>query len=420
MVGDHSDLFNQLSQRTLFKSVQHLRILEIHQSHGIFGSDRVFEDVSNGLREIGFEVYQFSLNEQDTEKTQQKLFIKSPKLNVFSNIFSLQIAVALFRYLKTINPDIIHFHAIDTSILGFGIPILYGKLRGAHIVKTQHDWGIICTNAKHIRKKAICNEKIGLHCWSCYDEKIYFFRDFLGKKLLRNPLLYLLVDVYTAPSNALKNDMESHGYHHVQMIPNFLSIPFSRTEEHTLPGMQLIFIGRFVKEKGIEQLIECMSIIKAEIPDTELIIVGKGTQQETSHLKELVDNINGHDFIHIYEGISDSQKMKLLKDSKVCLMPSIWKENNPLVLLEAFSSGVPVIAFKIGGLPEVIQDERALAEWKNVHELAEKTIQLLRDENLRREVIHENNLRLQDFDKVKIIHQWANLFLALKNEKISL
>lgn len=395
-----------------------VRVLEIHEIHGNIGSATGFEAVSHGLREQGHDVYQFSLDPATTVKNDQMFFLKFRNTTFFQHIFSLRIATALFFYIKKIRPDIIHFHGIDTSLLGFGLPILYGKFKGAKVVKTQHDWGIVCTNAWHVKEHVICDQTIGPHCQGCYEEeRIFFFRDFLGKKLLRNPLFHLLVNVYTVPSNALLKDMQKYGYKKVQLIPNFLDKLVQKTVERPLMGDQLIFIGRFVKEKGIEQLIECMSIVKKEIPDSQLIIIGKGTPKETAHLQDLIDAIHGRDFIYVYEGINDSQKIELLTGSKICIIPSIWKENFPLVVLEAFASGVPVVSFNIGGLPEVIQDERVQAEWKNVQELAEKIIRLLRDENLRKAIIHKNDLRLQDFDKEKIIHQWSDLFSALKNGK---
>jgi glycosyltransferase involved in cell wall biosynthesis len=391
-----------------------VRVLEIHQIHGNIGSATGFEAVSHGLRDHGFDVYQFSLDPQETVKKNGIYFLQIRKPNVFQQIFSFRIASALYSYIRKIRPDIIHFHAIDASLLGFGLPILYGKVKGAKVVKTQHDWGIICTNAWHVTEKGICDRTIGPHCQGCYAEKRYFFRDFFGKTLLRNPLFNLLVDFYTVPSAALLNDMQRFGYTNVLLIPNFLDKPVQKPAERPLNRNQLIFIGRFVKEKGIDQLIACMILVKKEIPDSELVIVGKGTPQEISHLHKLIDNMHGRDFIHVYEGASDSQKNELLQRSKVCIIPSIWKENFPLVVLEAFASSVPVIAFKIGGIPEIIQDDRALPEWKNTNELAMKAVQIIRDENLRQELIHKNNIRFNDFEKDKIINNWSNLFRALK------
>jgi glycosyltransferase involved in cell wall biosynthesis len=398
--------------------VQNLRILEIHQIHGNIGSATGFEAVSHGLRERGFQVFQFALDPNVTIKTDDTYFIRFHKRNAFQQVFSPKIALALFSTIKKVRPDIIHIHAIDASLLGFGLPILYGKLLGAKIVKTQHDWGIICTNAWHIREKGACDQTIGLHCSGCYTNKVFFFRDFLGKKLLRNPLFHLLVDVYTVPSHALQEDMQTLGYRNVYLIPNFLDKPIGRKTGRPLPGNTVIFIGRFVKEKGIDQLIACMALVKKEVPDSELTIIGMGSPEETAHLSELIDGIHGREFIHVFKGISDEEKTKLLQGSKVCIVPSIWKENFPLVVLEAFASGVPVVAYKIGGLPEILQDERVVVEWNNVQELARKTIQLLRDEDLRSIIIQKNDLRLQDFDKEKIIHQWSDLFDSLKSGEI--
>jgi glycosyltransferase involved in cell wall biosynthesis len=395
-----------------------VRVLEIHQSHGIFGSDKVFEEVSHGLREHGFDVYQFSLDARETVKTDRTYFMKFQKSSMFQQIFSMKIALALSSYIRKIKPDFIHFHAIDISLLGFGLPILYGKWKGATVIKTQHDWGIICTNAWHVKAKGVCNQTIGMHCQDCYQEKQYFLRNFFGKKLLRNPLFFLLVDYYTVPSTALLDDMKKFGYQNVYLIPNFLDKPVPKTAERPLKGNQVIFIGRFVKEKGIDQLIECIALIKKDIPDMELVIVGNGSPHQISHLHQRIDNIQGEDFIHIYEGASNSQKAELLQGSKVCIVPSIWKEAFGLVLLEAFAYHVPVVAFKTGGIPEILQDERVLAEWNDVRELARKCIELLRNEELRKEIILKNEKRMDDFNRERIIEKWSDFFTALKGGDI--
>jgi glycosyltransferase involved in cell wall biosynthesis len=392
-----------------------VRVLEIHQIHGNIGSATGFEAVSHGLRDHGFQVYQFSLDPQKTVKSENTYFLQFRKPHLFQQVFSLRIATALFSYIRKIHPDIIHFHAIDASLLGFGLPILYGKIKGAKVVKTQHDWGIICTNAWHVSEKGICDRTLGSHCAGCYSERQYFFRDFFGKTFIRNPLFKILVDWYTVPSMALLEDMQKSGFTNVCMIPNFLDNPVQKPREHPLYN-QLIFIGRFVKEKGIDQLIACMELVKKEVPDSELVIIGKGTPQEISHLRQLIDGIGGKDFIHVYEGVSDSQKNELLQRSKVCIIPSIWKEAFGLVVLEAFANGAPVVAFRTGGIPEILRDDRVLAEWKDVRDLASKCVALLRNEDLRREIIQKNEKRMDDFDREKVMGEWVDLFNRLTSQ----
>jgi glycosyltransferase involved in cell wall biosynthesis len=391
-----------------------MRVLEIHQSHGIYGSDRGFEEISCGLRDIGFEVYQFSLDNSTTIKGDTKFFLKTINLNIFQNIFSIKIASALFSYIKAIKPDIIHFHTIEASIFGFGLPIFYGKLKGAKIVKTQHDWGMICTNDWHVKSHEVCNQTIGLNCWECYSDKKKFFKNYFAKKFLRNPFYKTIVNAFTVPSLALCNDMRYFGFKNTRRIPHYIESPLIPSKDESAVNEKLIFVGRLVKTKGLNELISTFSIIHTVIDSVELHIVGKGTAEEIEDLKQLIQENDLQKFIAIHANASEKEKLRLLQSSKLCIVPSIWKENFPLVVLEAFSCGVPVVAFKIGGIPELLEDEHALAKWKDVNDLAEKSIQILNDEILRQKLIENNKMKLHRYEKAVIISQWSNFFQALK------
>jgi glycosyltransferase involved in cell wall biosynthesis len=391
-----------------------MRILEIHQSHGIYGSDRGFEEISCGLREIGLGVYQFSLNNYATMKDEKKFFLQMKSLNVFQNIFSIKIATALVSYIKETKPDIIHFHTIDASILGFGLPIFYGKIIGAKIVKTQHDWGMICTNDWHVKKHEICNQTISLNCWNCYPEKKKFLKNYFAKKFLRNPFYKTVVDAFTVPSLALCNDMRYFGFKKTRQICHYIESPSPQSIDDSAVNNKLIFVGRLVKTKGLNELIDTFLLIHSVIDSVELHIIGKGTTEEIEDLEQLIQKNDLRQFIIIHANASEEEKLELLQGSKLCIVPSIWKENFPLVVLEAFSCGVPVVAFKIGGLPELIEDDHALAKWKDVNDLAEKSIKILNNEMLRQKLIENNKMKLHRYEKALIISQWSNFFCALK------
>jgi glycosyltransferase involved in cell wall biosynthesis len=382
--------------------------MEIHDSVGFHGSDRVFMDLSEELRKKGIEVYQFALTNKDIITPSNQFFLKINTLNIIENFFSFKICINLIKYLKLTNPNIIHFHTINSSILGFGIPIFLAKIQGVKIIKTQHDWGMICSTAWHIKDDKICKGTIKWQCAECYQDNNKFLREFFGKRFLRNPLFKLLVDVYTAPSKALTDDMKTAGFTNTVNIYNFYSQEI--IEPTPRLGNRVIFLGRIVPEKGIEQLVKSVEIIKNQIEDIELQIVGIASEEEKKNLSILLDQYNIEAFTHLHFNVSDAEKMEILKKSKVCIVPSIWKENNPLVILEAMASSVPIVAFSIGGIPEMLNDVRVLAKWGDVNDMAKKTIDLLKNEELRLKVIQQNIIQLKKFDKESIIQQWLDLF----------
>lgn len=155
----------------------------------------------------------------------------------------------------------------------------------------------------------------------------------------------LHVDAFTTPSYFMMENIlkvtKGKGDHAV--IPNGCTRDMRAALTQTTPAkrtdgvFRFIFVGRFSVEKRIKTLLQ--AFIQAAIPDTELVLVGGGSQEST--LRKLA---KGHANV-IFRGHLGDQKQiaKELKNADALVLPSYRFDNQPMVFLEAATAGLPVL-----------------------------------------------------------------------------
>jgi len=116
------------------------------------------------------------------------------------------------------------------------------------------------------------------------------------------------------------------------------------------------FIGNLMAAKGVHILIEAFK----KIPEgaAELKIYGAVSSYKSSlwDYEAFLKKTAGRANISFMGGFDNKDISRVLSKIDVLVVPSIWFENSPLVIHEAFLAGVPVIAASIGGMPELIND----------------------------------------------------------------
>jgi glycosyltransferase involved in cell wall biosynthesis len=120
---------------------------------------------------------------------------------------------------------------------------------------------------------------------------------------------------------------------------------------HEQPGGYLAFLGRFSPEKQPDHAIEI-----AKRLGMELRIAAKVDDADQKYFKKVVEPLLGHPLIHNVGEIGDGQKNDFLGNAHALLFPIEWPEPFGLVLIEAMACGTPVIAYRRGSVPEVIED----------------------------------------------------------------
>ncbi|WP_286474283.1 glycosyltransferase [Methanobacterium sp. CWC-01] len=154
---------------------------------------------------------------------------------------------------------------------------------------------------------------------------------------------------------------------------------------------QILSVGYLIERKGHEYLIKAMKEIVNERDDVKLKIVGSGPLEEK--LKSLLYDLDLEDKIEILKNVSDVELLNLYNSSDLFVLPSVIDsqgntEGLGVVLLEAMACGVPVIGSNVGGIPDIIKNNRTgiLIPEKDHSFLAKKIIELIKNVNKRNKI----------------------------------
>lgn len=128
-------------------------------------------------------------------------------------------------------------------------------------------------------------------------------------------------------------------------LPADLYQPSMRAEEY------LLFLGRTSPEKGLDRAIEI-----ARRCDMPLVIGAKVDPADAAYFQREITPLLKAPGVHFLGEVGQREKRELLAHAKALLFPIDWPEPFGLVMIEAFSCGTPVVAYRHGSVPEVIDD----------------------------------------------------------------
>lgn len=137
----------------------------------------------------------------------------------------------------------------------------------------------------------------------------------------------------------------------------------------------LLFLGHLGKEKGTFDLISAMPAVASAIPNAKLLLCGDGDLDST---KALISELALTDHVEILGWVDEHRRAQLLSTATICVLPS-YAEGLPMSILEAMAARLPVVATRIGGVPEAINNgkEGLLIAPGDTTALADSIIHLL-------------------------------------------
>jgi glycosyltransferase involved in cell wall biosynthesis len=156
----------------------------------------------------------------------------------------------------------------------------------------------------------------------------------------------------------------------------------------------LLYVGRIVPEKGLDKLIKAMPLILSKFPTAKLLIIGpKGDfsgerSQYFSYISHMIKSLKIENSVIYLGSLPSHELVGAYSAADVCIVPSIWNEPFGLVVLEAMACSKPVVAFNVGGIPEIISNgvDGFLVPRGDVKELASKILFLLEHPEIRIEM----------------------------------
>ncbi len=260
---------------------------------------------------------------------------------------------AMTETLRDLRPDVIHlhniYHHLSTSILA---PIRQSRIP---CVQTLHDYKLACPNYKMFTEGSVCERCKGRNYFESVVHQCLFPSTAANMLAAVEMGMTKLaqsyertVKIFIAPSQFLADKMVAWGEpsSKFEVIPNPVDIPEVSASRD---GNFLLAVGRLSIEKGFDTLIRAA----ARVPDVRIKIAGIGPEE--SRLKQLVKTLNAKN-IEFVGFLRHDDLGEMRRRAMGLVVPSVWYENAPLAVLEALADGLPVIASRIGGLPELVED----------------------------------------------------------------
>lgn len=168
-------------------------------------------------------------------------------------------------------------------------------------------------------------------------------------------------------------------------------------------------VAHLIKEKGIDYLLKAAKIIVDNHNDVYFLIVGTG--KEENELKALTSELGIVEKVRFLGSRDDSEK--ILSISEVFVCPSLWLEAFGLTNIEAMACGIPVIASKVGGIPEIIEDNITgiLVNTKDSQALADAMERLYSDPELRKSMGQRSLERATEhFDLDRAVNEIISIY----------
>jgi glycosyltransferase involved in cell wall biosynthesis len=263
-----------------------------------------------------------------------------------------ELALAIRRILTKERPQIVHAH----NWLSFSyLPLK--QWSGAKLVVTLHEFGLSCGKWTLIHQGTFCSGPEFRKCWRCLNDHYGLIKGTVtltGQTAMRW-MQNRVIDMYLPVSQSVADGSQLTGSDlPYQVVPNFIpdEVPFSNTDmtalaEQLPKGPFMLFVGSFSKQKGMDILLEAYRGLETSVP---LVLIG----YELSDFPLSKLNIPAN--VHILKNLPNTLVMEAWQRSSIGVVPSNWHEPSPTVVMEAMSMGKPVIAPRVGGIPDIVAD----------------------------------------------------------------
>ena len=247
---------------------------------------------------------------------------------------------------------------------------------------------------------------------------VYFY----GKYLLDKILSY--ADVVISASEYYINESKILGKYRDKtvVIPygiNLTDFDIQHSKEECREKLGLppddrimLFLGGFAPHKGPDVLLKAMPRIVNEVPDVKLVFVGSGGMR--AQLEGLSKKLDVEKHIKFAGFVEDVFKALYYKSSDVFILPS-FSECFPLVNLEAMACGIPIVASKIGGVPDGVKDGEngLLVPPGDSEALADAIIYLLENKDEGEKMGKNGRKKVENYSWEKVAEETEKVYLSL-------
>lgn len=276
---------------------------------------------------------------------------------------------AFVALLDQFQPDLVHIH----HLVGLSprLPAL-AAARGIPVVATLHDYWFECANGQLVTERGqLCNGPIaGLNCAVCGTQRLGVPALAAAAPVLapvflaRNRRIRSGLDAAArllAPSDfiarrAAAAGLDAERIHRVRFgIPEAMTPPTAPVERRDSTALRVAYVGSVAPRKGVHVLVNAvLQLARAGRPVQ--LTVGGGLDDFPDYSARLENMAAQSPAVKLAGRLSPAAVGALLRSSDVLVVPSLWYENAPLVIAEAFAAGLPVAVSRVGALMELVED----------------------------------------------------------------
>jgi phosphatidylinositol alpha-mannosyltransferase len=201
-----------------------------------------------------------------------------------------------------------------------------------------------------------------------------------------------------------------------RIIPNGIDVEAFEQPRPPMPELHdgkinLLFVGRLEKRKGLIYLLRALPYVRYHFPQLRLIVVGAFDEEQMEEYRDFVQEAGLTDVV--FKGfVSQEEKIRYYQNCDIFCSPAIGRESQGVVLLEAMAAGKPVIASALDGYRTVVRHEEdgLLVPPADEAALAVGLCRLLSDEALRRRLAAAGQRKVQAYSWRKIARQILDFY----------
>jgi len=364
----------------------------------IYGAGRVAYHLCNHLAKRGHDIHVFVPSKKNSiEKNENNITV-----HFYSSPLRVGIMNISYKFLRdplNYDVDIVHVH--NDTPMSVIAGLRYAKRKKKQLIVTWHgDW---------MENYGGLTRRVG----------VYLSNKYLVDKILSN------AGVVITPSNHYIKESRFLKKYKSKLIeiPNGINlkefdIPLSKRECRNRLRLNnvenvVLFLSALYPLKGPYVLLKAIPYIVKKCKGTIFIFVGGG---DINKYKELSEEIGVQKYVRFTGYIEEKLKPLYYKAADVFVLPSIETfESFGIVNLEAMACGVPIIASKIGGVPDVVKNGKngLLVPPKDPKALADAIIYLLENEDIRRRMGERGKDMVKSYSWEKIAEQYEKVYKEL-------
>ena len=333
-----------------------LRILMVHTRYRERGGeDAVVDALTADLRGLGHEVIAFELHNSTA--------LLRAAGQLATSAYNVRSAARTREVIEGRRPDVAHVHNLWFG----GSPSVLAQLRRLRVptVATIHNYRTQCLNAQFLRNGRICTDCLNRTALpgvyhGCYRGSV--------------PASAAAAMATRSPFSLTRTASRLDGVHFLNKFMRDLLAPplgidtsrsyvignYAREDRPQAlsprsMSTRFLFVGRLSPEKGVETLLAAWDMAQREpaLRNCSLTIAGDGPlRNSVSDAASRVPNL------HYVGNVDPQQRTDLMRSARALVIPSVWMEGQPLVMIEALSAGLPLICSQIGGFTELVSTHR--------------------------------------------------------------